>query len=133
MVFELVWAGAVVTTAAAYLRGGNPRLLAVYGQALRRFFSVLLAAIVFALGLIGLTALGTILLVVTLGGLVGSVVAGIALLFWWFRIGARKRWVKWLIVAMTPLGLPLYFSVRWSMFLAVVFSESQQYVMVSVT
>src|SRR5579859_3245484 len=35
--FELLWAGAVVTTAAAYLRGGHPQLVAVYAQALRRF------------------------------------------------------------------------------------------------
>jgi len=125
VVFGLVWAGAVVSTAAVYLRGGQPGLLTVYRQAVRRFFSVLLGAIVFGIGMLGLGVLATVLLVVTLFGLVGSVVAGIALLFWCFRVGARKTWVKWLIIATAPYGLPLYFSVRWSMFLAAAVLEGR--------
>ena len=69
--------------------------------------------------------LGTVLFVVTLFGILGSIVAVIALLFWWFRPGARKTWVKWLIIVTAPYGLPLYFGIRWSLFLAAAVLEGR--------
>ena len=31
---------------------------------------------------------------------------------------ARKRWLKWLIILTAPFGLPTYYGMRWSMFVA---------------
>ena len=44
---------------AAYLHGREPTLLGVYGRALRRFFTVFLAKLVFLLGVIALSVVYT--------------------------------------------------------------------------
>jgi hypothetical protein len=114
-VFELVWTAAVVFTTVLYLRGEPPKVSRVYGQAARCFLTLLVGSLLFGLGMVALSLVAALLMLLTVF-LVGSLIALIALLFWWLRPGARKAWVKWLIIATTPFGLPIYFSIRWSMF-----------------
>jgi hypothetical protein len=116
--FYFIWSAAVTATTEVYLRGGEPKLSSVYRRALRRFVTVLLSTIVFTLGVTALTGIAVVLFVITLFGALGTIVALVALLIWWLRPGARKRWVKWLIILSAPFGLPTYYGVRWSMFVA---------------
>jgi hypothetical protein len=121
--FILVWTAAIVVTTDAYLRGEEPALSRVYGRAVSRFFVVLLASLVIVLAQVLLTVVGTLLFVITLFGVLGSLIAGVALLFWWLRPGARKSWVKWLIILTSPFGLPTYYLFRWSMYTAAIVLE----------
>src|SRR5207245_4062609 len=113
----LLWSPAVVVATDVYQRGGEPRLRVVYTTALRRYWAVLLATLALLVALVGLTALGAALFVITGFGTVGSVIAGVAALLWWLKLGARKTWVKWLIVLAAPFGLPVYFVGRWSLYI----------------
>jgi hypothetical protein len=79
----------------------------------------------FALGLIGLTLLATVLFVVTVFGIVGSLIAIVGLLFWWLRPSARRRWLKWLIILTAPYGLPTYVATQWALYLAAVVLEDK--------
>ena len=116
--FYCIWSAAVTATTEAYLRGGEPSVVRVYRRALRRFFGVLLGTVLLGLGLSALTGIGIGLFLVTLFGGLGGIVPGVGLLVWWLNRGARKGWLKWLIILTAPFGLPLYFGVRWSMFVA---------------
>ena len=122
VLFGLLWSAATVATANAYLHGEVPTLRSVYGQAARRLFVVLVATLVLVLALFVLTVLAGVLSVITVGGLVG-IVPLVALIVWWLRPGARKGWVKWLIIVTTPFGLAAYFSFRWSMYLVAIVLE----------
>ena len=115
--FFLLWASAAVAATDAYQRGGEPRLGRVYATALRRYWAVLRASLVLVIALVVLGALGLALFIVTGFGSVGAVIACVAALLWWLRPGARKPWVKWLIVLAAPFGLPAYFLGRWSMYI----------------
>jgi hypothetical protein len=116
--FYFLWSAAVTATTEVYMRGGEPGLSRVYRRALRRFFTVFLSTVMFTLGVSALGGIAVILFVITGFGVLGTIVAVVALLFWWLRPGARKGWVKWLIILCAPFGLPIYFGVRWSMFVA---------------
>jgi hypothetical protein len=116
--FYVLWTAAIIATTEAYLRGGQPGLSRIYRRVMRRFFVVLLSTLLFALGMSVMIAFGFVLFVVTIFGMLGSVISVVTLLFWWLRPGARKEWVKWLIIFCTPFGLPMYYSVRWSMYAA---------------
>ena len=70
-----------------------------------------------------LTLIGTVLFVVTLFGVLGSLIASVALVVWWLQPRARKTWVKWLIILTSPWGLPTYYLVRWSMYIAAIVLE----------
>jgi hypothetical protein len=115
--FFLLWTLAVVAATDGFVRGEELRLGAAYGRALRRYWSVLLASVVLLIALVLLVAVGVVLFVLTGFGIVGSLVAVIALVVWWLRPGARKAWVKWLIVLTAPFGLPTYVIGRWSMYI----------------
>ena len=117
MLFLLLWSSASVVATDVYLRGGDPRLPGVYLSALRRYWAVLLASLVLLLALAVLGALSVGLFIVTVFGVVGAPIAGIALLAWWLKPSVRKTWVKWLIVLATPFGLPAYVLGRWSMYI----------------
>ena len=121
--FFLLWASAAVAATDAYQRGGEPRLGRVYATALRRYWAVLRASLVLVIALVVLGALGLALFIVTGFGSVGAVIACVAALFWWLRPGARKPWVKWLMVLAAPFGLPAYFLGRWSMYIPAVVLE----------
>jgi hypothetical protein len=121
--FSILWTAAIAATTDAYLRGEEPTLSRVYGRAVRRYLIVLLASLVVLFALVGLTIAGVVLFIITVFGLVGSLVASIALVFWWLRPGARKTWVKWLIILTSPLGLPTYYSIRWSMYVGAIVLE----------
>jgi hypothetical protein len=122
VLFGLLWSGAIITTADAHLRGEQPTLARVYGRAVRRLFTVLLASILLALALFVLTIVSGALFVLTLGGILG-IVPTVALIVWWLRPDMRKGWVKWLIIVTATLGLPLYYGFRWAMYLAAVVLE----------
>ncbi|HLZ27162.1 MAG TPA: hypothetical protein VKV73_07560 [Chloroflexota bacterium] len=116
--FYVIWSAAVTAATEVYMRGGEPKLSSVYRRALRRFFTVLIGTIVLTLGVSVLTAIAVVLFVITLFGILGIVVALVALLIWWLSPGARKPWVRWLVILAMPFGLPTYYGVRWSLFVA---------------
>jgi hypothetical protein len=116
--FYFIWSAAITATTEVYLRGGEPSLSRVYRRALRRFFAVFGGTLLVTLGVSALTGVAVVLFVVTLFGTLGTIVAVVGLLFWWLRPGARKGWVKWLIILCTPFGLPIYFGVHWSLYVA---------------
>ena len=60
---------------------------------------------------------------VTVFGVVGSLIALIGLLVWWLRPTARKTWLKWLIILTTPYGLPTYYAFRWALYVAAIVLE----------
>jgi len=117
-VFYCLWSAAVTATTETYLRGGEPSLSSVYGRAARRFFPVLFGTLLYALGLTLLSVVGIFLSVLAVFPGLGGIVPGVGLLVWWLRPGARKAWLKWLIIVCTPLGLLFYFGTRWSMYVA---------------
>jgi hypothetical protein len=121
--FYFVWSAAVTATTDTYLRGGEPTLSRIYRRALRRAVAVFVGSLLVTLAISLLGAVATVLLVITLfGGLVG-IVPTIGLIVWWLNPGARKGWLKWLIILCAPFGLALYFGVRWSMFVAAIVLE----------
>jgi preprotein translocase subunit SecF len=75
------------------LRGGEPGLSRVYRRAVRRFFTVLLDSVLVALAVSALTVVAAVLFVATLFGILGSIIAAIALIVWWLRPGARRGWI----------------------------------------
>jgi hypothetical protein len=121
--FSVLWSGAIVVTADAYMRGEAPKLGRVYRRALSRYVVLFIASLVFTIAMVGLFVAGTVLFIVTLLGLLGSLVMAIGLLFWWLRPSARSTWLKWLIILTAPFGLPIYFGVRWGMLVPVVVLE----------
>jgi hypothetical protein len=123
--FGLLWTGAIVVTTNAYLRGEPPKLARVYGRSVRRYFTVLVSTVLFTLGLIGLALAATALFVVTVFGLVGSLIAIVGLLFWWLRPTTRRRWLKWLIILTAPFGLPTYVATQWALYLAAAVLEDK--------
>jgi hypothetical protein len=120
--FGVVWTAAIVATTDAYVRGDELSLWRVYRRAVSRFLIVLLATLVLVIALFLWSLVGAVLSVVTLGGILG-IVPGIALLVWWLRPGARKTWVKWLIILTSPFGLPTYYLTRWSMYIPAIVLE----------
>ena len=121
--FFVLWSSAAVVAVDTYLRGGEPPLRSAYGTALARYWAALLATIVLLLALAVLTAVAVGLFVVTVFGVLGTLIALVLLVLWWLKPGVRKRWVKWLIVLATPFGLPTYFLGRWSMYIPAVVLE----------
>jgi hypothetical protein len=123
--FGLLWSAAVVVTTDAYLRGEQPSLQRVYARAIRRYASVFLSTVWFTLALTVLTLLAAGLFVVTVFGTLGGLIATIGLLCWWLRPTARRRWLKVMIIVTTPFGLPMYFGMRWAMYLAAAVLEGR--------
>jgi len=70
-----------------------------------------LAFVLLALSLLAAAAL----FVVTLFGIVGVLVAGVCLLIWWRNPRARGSRLRRAIVLTTPLGVPVYYFVLWSL------------------
>jgi hypothetical protein len=122
--FGLLWTAAIVVTTDAYLRGEPPKLSRIYGRSARRYFRVFVSTLVVALGVIVLSVLASGLFIVTIFG-IGSLIAIVGLLFWWFRPSTRRSWLKWLIVLTTPFGLLMYVSTRWALYLAAVVLEDK--------
>jgi hypothetical protein len=121
-IFGLIWTAAVVVTSDTYFHDGQPTVRQVFSIALRRFPAVLLSTILLALGLLLATVAATALAAVTLF-LIGGAVALVGLIVWWLNPGARKLWLKWLIILSAPYGLPAYLAVRWSLYLAAIVLE----------
>jgi hypothetical protein len=121
--FDLLWTAASVAAAHTYMHGQPVELRQIYARAGGRFLVILLASLLILLAMVGLTIAATLLFVVTIFGLLGSIVAIIAGLFFWLRPTARKPWVKWLIILATPFGLPTYYVIRWSMYVPAIVLE----------
>jgi hypothetical protein len=116
--FGVLWTAAIVVTTDTYVRGAQPALGRVYRRATRRYLPMLLSSLLFGLLLFGLTLLATGLFVVTGFGIGGSVVAAIALLFWWLRPSSRRTWLKWFIILTAPFGLTFYTASKGAFFAA---------------
>jgi hypothetical protein len=121
--FSLLWTAAVVVTADAHMRGGRTGLAPVYRRALSRYLAVLVASVLFGLVIVGLTLVASVLFVLTVFGVLGSLVALVGAIVWWLKPSARKPWLKWLIILTAPFGLPTYFGVRWAMYIAAIVLE----------
>jgi hypothetical protein len=123
--FALLWTAAIIVTTDAYLRGEPPRLARVYGRSARRYVTVLISTLLVTLGVIGLALLSTLLVVVTIFGVSGSLIAIVGLLFWWLRPSTRRNWLKWLIILTAPFGLLTYVTTRWALYLAAAVLEDK--------
>jgi len=106
--FVLLWTSAVVGASDGFLHGTEPRIGPVYVHAVRRYWAVFLASVLVLVALIVLTMLAIALFVLTGFGIAGSLIALVAMLFWWLKPAAQRSWLKWLIVAVAPFGLPTY-------------------------
>jgi hypothetical protein len=115
--FAPLWSGAVVLTTDALMRGEQPSVSRVYGRAIRRYFAVLLSTLLVGVGWLGLMLLAMGLFVLTVFGVLGSLIAIVGLLLWWLRPGTRRTWLKWLIILTAPFGLAIYYLTRWGMFI----------------
>ena len=105
------------------LRGVRPPALRAYVHGLRATPALIGAGLLAALGALILTLFAAILFVLTLFGVLGSLIAIIGLLVWWANPSARRPWLRWLIVLTFPFGLPTYFSYRWALALPAVVLE----------
>jgi hypothetical protein len=125
ILFELSWSAAVIAATDTYLHGQEANVGSVYGLAVRRLGIIILSSLA-ALGasIVLLIACG-LLLIPTLGGLLGGPVALICLLVWWLAPGTRKNWFKWFIVLVAPLGLLFYVGGRWSMAVPAIVLETR--------
>jgi hypothetical protein len=115
--FGLLWSAAIVLSTDAYLHGEQPSVGRVYRRSIRRYVAVFLGTLLFTLGTLALILLAAILFVLTGVGVVGSLIAIIGLLFWWFKPDTRKTWLKWLIILTAPFGLLVYVATQWGMYL----------------
>lgn len=122
-VFGLLWTAASTAAADTYVHGERPTLARVYRRALRCFPALLGGIVLYILAVLGLSIAATVLFVVTVFGVLGTLVATIGLIYWWRKPAGRQRWLKWLIVLTAPFGLLTYFIVRWSLFLPAVVVE----------
>lgn len=86
---------------------------------------VLLTSILLFFALILLSVVAIFLFFITLFGIVGSLIAVVGVLVWWLKPAARQVWLKWLIVAAAPFGLPAYLFGRWSMYVPAAVLEGQ--------
>jgi hypothetical protein len=120
---SMLWTAAITRTAGALMHDEQLSIKSAYARALRSLLALIGAAVLFGLGIIGLTILSIVPFVITLFGTLGSLIALVAIIVWWRSPASRKPWLKWLIILCAPYGLPVYFAVRWSMFVPAVVLE----------
>lgn len=120
-VCQLAAAAAAILVADGGMRGRELRVMPALRSGLQRLWALRGAAILYVLFLLGITIVAAALLVPQLGGLLGGPVAVVCLVIWAANPGARRPWLKWLIILAVPFGLSLYYGTRWSLYsLAVV-------------
>jgi Membrane domain of glycerophosphoryl diester phosphodiesterase len=122
-VFGLLWTAASTAAADSYVHGERPTLASVYARAVRCFPALLGGILLYILVVLGLSIAATALFVITVFGVLGTLVAAIGLIYWWRTPAGRQRWLKWLIILTAPFGVLTYFIVRWSLFLPAVVVE----------
>ncbi|MBV9174236.1 MAG: hypothetical protein JOZ81_29585 [Chloroflexi bacterium] len=118
----LIWTAAITATTDAIMREERPTIGRVYGIALRRLLALIGGSFLIAVAIGVLSLVAMVLFVITLFGL-GTLIALVCLIVWATRPAARKVWLKWLIVLTFPFGLPMFFFVRWSMFVPAIVLE----------
>jgi hypothetical protein len=91
-----------------------------YAEAGRRFWSLLGAALLVVLAVIGLYLVSIPLLITMI---VGWLVVPIGLIVWFVNPTARRPWLKWAIILCTPMGLAIYFFGLWSLYIQTVVIE----------
>jgi hypothetical protein len=101
-------------------RGEQTSIRRGYAEAGRRFWSLLGAALLVLLAIIGLYLVSIPLLVTMV---VGWLVVPIGLIVWFVNPAARRPWLKWAIILCTPLGLAIYFFGLWSLYIQSVVIE----------
>jgi hypothetical protein len=122
---SLLWTAAITQTTDEVMRGERPAVGRIYGTAARRLVALIVGGLIVALAMVILTLLAMLLFVVTLFGVLGSLIAAVCLIVWATRATARTEWLKWLMVLTTPFGLPMFFFVRWSMFVPAIVLEGR--------
>ena len=123
LVVFLPAAAAVMLLTDGEMRGRRPPALTAYMQGWRATPALLATTVAIFVGLVLLTVLAVPLFLLGVFGLLGGLVALIALLVWWGKPGARRGWLRWLIILATPFGLPAYFVYRWSLALPMIVLE----------
>jgi hypothetical protein len=109
-------AGAAVTLMAdGMMRGRRLPVWRSFVYGLRRTPALVLTGLATMIGEMLLVVPALLLLALGLFGTLGSLVALIGLILWLATPGARRPWLKWLIVLAAPFGLPVYYGVRWSL------------------
>jgi hypothetical protein len=120
----LVGQGGVTTMTGWLMRGEDHSIWEALGAASGRLLAMIGASIVYGLGMLGLLLLAAPLLLVGLGGVLGGLIAFVGLIVWVNRPKERRgNGLKWLIILATPFGLPLYYGVRWSLFIPALMLE----------
>ncbi|HEV2126639.1 MAG TPA: hypothetical protein VGW38_28095 [Chloroflexota bacterium] len=109
--------GAVTVIADGVMRDLRPTVGRAFLAGIRRTPAMLASSIVAGVALFLLSLAAIPLFVLGIFGTLGSLIALIALLVWWGNPRARRPWVKWLIILATPMGLPVYYGIRWSLIL----------------
>jgi hypothetical protein len=87
----------------------------VYVIALQRLGPLVLSTLLVILATIVLTAVATLLFIITLFGTLGSLAAIIGLVYWWRVPHGRTPVLKWLIILTAPYGLLVYYLTRWAL------------------
>ncbi|MGH2351598.1 MAG: hypothetical protein ACRDI2_00720 [Chloroflexota bacterium] len=99
------------------IRGAERSVWQAFGMAFNRILALIGATFVYSLATLALAVAAVPLFVLGGFGIVGGLVALIAAVFWVNRPERRPPWLKWLIILAVPFGLPIYFGVRWSLWL----------------
>ena len=121
----LVGQGGVTAMTGELMRGRSPSVWPVLGAAFRKLLVMLGSGIVLGLGVLGLYLLSIPLFFVGLAGILGGLVMLIGLAVWVNRpVERRTNRLKWLIILACPFGLVLYYGVRWSLAIPVIFLEN---------
>ncbi len=113
---QLAADAAAILVSDAAMRGQQLGVGAAFRRGLPRLGALLGAALLLVIFVLGLAIVSVALLVPEVGGLLGVPVALIGLIVWAASPGARRPWLKWLIILATPFGLTLYYGTRWSLY-----------------
>jgi hypothetical protein len=126
VVFAVFYTAAITGITTLVYRALHDELTSVwraYARGFARVPAVVLTGILFAIAMLVLAVLSIPTFVLGAFGLLGGLIATIALVVWAANPGARKPWLKWLIILATPFGLVMYFSVRWSLWMQAIVIE----------
>jgi hypothetical protein len=119
----LLWSTASTLAAYLFMHGQSTDLKHVYLRALKSFPTMLGGTLVYVLLFFVIFALAAGLFVVTVFGVLGTLIAAIGLIVWATKPHLRRPWFKWLIILTTPFGLLWYYFVRWALFIPAVVIE----------
>jgi hypothetical protein len=127
LLFALAWAASVLVATDDYAHASEPTLSGVFVRVAHRYPIVLLTALVSFVAISVVFAAASALFFVSVVLIpiliVGALAAIVGIALWWLRPSLRSRWLKWLIVLATPLGLGFYFAGSWALSISAVVLE----------